>query len=176
MKQSALIVIVAIAAATATIWIQNIEYAQSTGKLIDTSTGERTEQIARSGTVGEPAPAGTLAGVTLPDRKAPPAITGDNVYVAWWTNETGNDEVMFRASTDAGQTFGDKINLSNTTDAASTRVEIGSDADSVIVTWWETNQTNDTPVMRVSNDNGETFGPQLKLATNRTLGEANVEE
>jgi hypothetical protein len=99
---------------------------------------------------------------------APPAITGDNVYVAWWTNKTGNDEVMFRASTDAGKTFGDKINLSNTTDADSTRVEIDSDADSVVVTWWETNETSDTPVMRVSDDNGKTFGPLLNLATNGT--------
>jgi hypothetical protein len=54
----------------------------------------------------------------------------------------------------------------------STRVEIDSDADSVVVTWWETNQTDDTPVMRVSNDNGETFGPTLRLATNGTIGEA----
>jgi hypothetical protein len=107
---------------------------------------------------------------------APPAITGDNVYVAWWTNETGNDEVMFRASTDAGQTFGDRINLSNTTDADSTRAEIDSDADSVVVTWWETNQTNDTPFMRVSNDNGETFGPLLELATNGTIGETELEQ
>jgi hypothetical protein len=107
---------------------------------------------------------------------APPAITGDNVYVAWWTNETGNDEVMFRASTDAGQTIGDRINLSNTTDADSTRVEIDSDADSVVVSWWETNQTDDTPVMRVSNDNGATFGPLLTLATNGTLGEASEGE
>ena len=30
--------------------------------------------------------------------------------------------------------------------------------------------------MRVSNDNGETFGTQLKLANNGTLGEVNVEE
>ena len=101
---------------------------------------------------------------------APPAITGDNVYVAWWTNKTGNDEVLFRASTDKGQTFEDKINLSNTPDAGSERVEIDSDADSVVVTWWETNQTDDTPVMRVSDDNGKTFGPLLKLATNGTLG------
>ena len=103
-------------------------------------------------------------------RAAPPAITGDNVYVAWWTNKTGNDEVLFRASTDKGQTFGDKINLSNTPDAGSERVEIDSDADSVVVTWWETNQTDDTPVMRVSDDNGKTFRPLLKLATNGTLG------
>jgi hypothetical protein len=102
--------------------------------------------------------------------KAPPAITGDHVYVAWWTNKTGNDEVFFRASDSRGQNFGDKINLSNTTDADSTRVEIDSDADSVVVTWWETNQTDETPVMRVSNDNGKTFGPLLKLASNGTVG------
>ncbi|MGH9988591.1 MAG: hypothetical protein ACRD8W_32060 [Nitrososphaeraceae archaeon] len=79
---------------------------------------------------------------------------------------------MFRASTDVGETFGDSINLSNTTDADSTRAEIDSDADSVVVTWWETNATDDTPVMRVSTDNGASFGPILMLATNGTLGEA----
>jgi hypothetical protein len=107
-------------------------------------------------------------------RAAPPAISGENVYVAWWTNNTGNniDEVMFRSSTDGGTTFGDKINLSNTTDADSTRVEIDSDADSVVVTWWETNQTSSVPVMKVSSDNGATFGPMLMLATNGTIGEA----
>ncbi len=55
--------------------------------------------------------------------------------------------------------------------AGSTRAEIDSDADSVVVTWWETNQTSDVPVMRVSNDNGETFGPMLMLAINGTIGE-----
>jgi hypothetical protein len=111
-------------------------------------------------------------------QRAPLAITGENVYVAWWTNKTANnnDEVMFRASIDGGQTFGDKINLSNTTDIDSTRVEIDSDVDSVVVTWWETNQTSDTPVMRVSNDNGATFGPMLMLATNGTIGEAEETE
>jgi hypothetical protein len=108
----------------------------------------------------------------VPGRAAPPAITGDNVYVAWWTNETGNDEVLFRASTDGGATFGDKINLSNTTEADSTRAEIDSDADSIVVTWWEGNQTDDIPVMRVSNDNGATFGPVLMLGTNGTIGAA----
>jgi hypothetical protein len=160
MKQTSLIVIIAIAVATGTIWIQNIEYAQSTGKLIDTSTGER-----RAWNEG------------LEARKAPLSISGDNVYVAWPTNDTiGNEEVMFRASTDAGQTFGNKINLSNTTDADSTRAEIDSDADSVVVTWWETNSTDDVPVMRVSNDNGESFGPLLQLSTNGTIGQAAEEE
>jgi hypothetical protein len=109
---------------------------------------------------------------------APVAITGENVYVAWWTNNTANEneEVMFRASTDGGVTFADKINLSNTTDADSTRAEIDADADSVVVTWWETNQTSDTPVMRVSNDNGATFGPTLRLGANGTIGVEEEEE
>lgn len=110
-------------------------------------------------------------------RKAPPAISGENVYVAWWTNNTANnnEEIMFRASTDGGASFGDKINLSNSTDADSWKAEIDSDADSVVVTWWETNQTADTPVMRVSTDNGATFGPMLMLTTNGTIGEAGEE-
>jgi hypothetical protein len=111
-------------------------------------------------------------------RRAPTSVTGDDVYVAWWTNNTfnNNDEVNFRASTDGGQTFGGKINLSNTTDFDSSNVEIDSDGDSVVVTWWETNQTSETPVMRVSNDNGATFGPKLQLAPNGTIGEVAEEE
>jgi hypothetical protein len=33
------------------------------------------------------------------------------------------------------------------------------DTDSVVVTWW--NQTTNTLVMRVSNDNGATFGTYI---------------
>ena len=97
-------------------------------------------------------------------------MSGDNVYVIWWSNKSGNDEVLFRASNDGGSTFGEKINLSNTTDVDFTRVEIGAEADNVVVTWWETNQVDDTPVMRISKDNGKTFGPLLILGTNGTIG------
>jgi hypothetical protein len=104
-------------------------------------------------------------------RKAPVVVSGDNIYIAWWTNNTenNNEEVMFRASSDAGQTFTDKINLSNTTDADSWRVEIHGEGDTVVVSWWEMNQTSDIPVARVSTDAGETFGPMLTLATNGTI-------
>jgi hypothetical protein len=117
-------------------------------------------------------------GKLTPDKveftEAPVAITGDNIYVTWWTNKTANDneEIMFRASTNGGTTFGDKINLSNTTNSDSWKAEIDSDANSVVVTWWETNQTSDTPVARISTDSGQTFGPMLRLATNGTIGEA----
>ena len=76
---------------------------------------------------------------------------------------------MFRASNDAGATFSDKINLSNSPDADSWRVEIAAEGADVIVTWWETNQTSDTPVARISTDGGQTFDPMLRLATNGTI-------
>src|SRR5215208_4952659 len=101
---------------------------------------------------------------------APIATSDNNVYITWWTNKTGNMEVMFRASTDNGVTFGDKINLSNTTEADSDDAQIAASGSSVYVTWWERNETSDTPVARVSNDNGATFGPMLMLATNGTIG------
>jgi hypothetical protein len=40
---------------------------------------------------------------------------------------------MFRASTDGGQTFGDKINLSNTTNSDSSNVEDSADS---FLDWW----------------------------------------
>ncbi len=110
--------------------------------------------------------------------QAPAVVSGDNIYIAWWTNNTenGNEEVMFRASTDGGATFGDRINLSNTTDADSWRVEIAGEGENVIVSWWETNQTSDIPVARISTDAGETFGPMLRLAANGTISGTEEEE
>jgi hypothetical protein len=86
-----------------------------------------------------------------------------------YSDKTKTVTLFFRVSTDKGQTFGDKINLSNTPNADSTRVEIDSDADSVVVTW-ETNQTTNTPGMKISTEDGKTFGPMLNLSANGTIG------
>ena len=108
--------------------------------------------------------------------KAPMAASqdGNNVYVVWWTNRSGNWEVMFRASADGGQTFGDKINLSNSPDTQSQTAEILAVGNNIVyVTWWELNEnvhphTNES-VMRVSTDAGQTFGPVINLGTNGTI-------
>ncbi|WP_458746561.1 hypothetical protein [Candidatus Nitrosocosmicus sp. T] len=102
---------------------------------------------------------------------APISLSGDNVYIVWWTNNTSNNisEVMFRASTDGGQSFEDKINLSNTINANSDTTEIDSDGDSVVVTWWERNQTSNEPMAKISNDAGHTFGPLIHLSQNKTI-------
>jgi hypothetical protein len=105
-------------------------------------------------------------------RKAPVVVSGDNIYIAWGTNNTenGNEEVMFRASNDGGATFGDMINIS-TSVGDSADPEIAAEGENVIVTWLETtNQTSDIPVARISDDGGETFGPNLRLAASGTIG------
>jgi hypothetical protein len=104
------------------------------------------------------------------ERKAPTSISGDNVYVTWWSNKTGNWEVLFRASTDGGKTFSDKINLSNTTGSDSLDAQLAAEGKNVIVTWWERTHTTNEPVAKMSTDNGKTFGPLLKLSTNGTIG------
>jgi hypothetical protein len=115
--------------------------------------------------------------VTIPilaKHNAPIATSGNNIYIVWWDNKTGNnDEVMFKASTDGGKTFGDKIDLSNSTNADSQDAQIdtfGNSDSNVIVTWWERKVTSNEPVARISTDNGKTFGPLLKLAANGTIG------
>jgi hypothetical protein len=77
---------------------------------------------------------------------------------------------MFRASIDRGQIFDEKINLSNTTTTDSVDAEIAAEGGKVIVTWWESNQTANEPAVRVSSNNGQTFGPILKLDSNSTIG------
>jgi hypothetical protein len=107
-----------------------------------------------------------FANIEINFRKAPIATSGDkNVYVAWPSNKTGNDEVMFKASMDGGKTFEDKINLSNSSTSESQDVQIAASGNNVYVSWWERNQTSNEPVLRVSNDNGKSFGPMIMLST-----------
>jgi hypothetical protein len=99
--------------------------------------------------------------------KAPIATSssGDHAYVTWWTNKSGNDEVMFKASTDGDKTFSNKMNLSNTPKSDSQDAQIAAAGNNVYVTWWERNQTMNEPVMRISNDNGKSFGPMIMLSS-----------
>jgi hypothetical protein len=112
----------------------------------------------------------------LAQPKAPMAVSsdGNNVYIVWWTNKSENWEVMFRASNDGGQTFGDKINLSNSSDAESQNAEIVAAGNNVFVTWWETSPETGSSesVLRVSTDAGQTFGPMILLGVNGTISTA----
>jgi hypothetical protein len=100
------------------------------------------------------------------DGKAPIAVSEDNVYVAWWGNSTGDYEVMFKASNDGGQTFGDKISLSNSTNGTSVEADVAAFGNNVYVTYADNKTGNADAFIRTSNDNGKTFGPDFKLTNN----------
>ena len=125
-----------------------------------------------SQSIGSSATVQKVAQLSAPVFLAPIAASANNVYITWSSNKTGGDfEVMFRASIDNGQTFGPKINLSNTTGVDSLDPSIAASGNNVYVSWWErANQTSNEPVMIVSNDNGHTFGPTLKLTSNGAIG------
>jgi hypothetical protein len=111
---------------------------------------------------------GTIA-VQGPERKVALAASGDDIYIAWITNKTGNDDVVFRSSNDAGATFNDKIILSNTTNATLQDIQIAAGDENVAVLWWQANATSEEPVARISADNGQTFESVANLASNGTI-------
>lgn len=98
---------------------------------------------------------------------APMATSGTNVYVVWLSNLTGHFEILFRVSSDNGQTFVDKVNLSNTPNVDSIDPQIAASGNDVYISWWE-DYGNGTrvPFFKASNDNGRTFDSVLSLSDN----------
>ena len=102
----------------------------------------------------------------IPVLLAPIATSGNNLYVAWSSNDTGHFEILFRSSIDNGQTFTDKINLSNSPAVDSIDPQIAASDNHVYVSWWEDyGGGRREPFFIVSNDNGHTFGSPLQLST-----------
>ena len=115
------------------------------------------------------------SGQIAPVLLAPMASSGNNVYVVWPSNQTGILEIVFRASSDNGRTFTEKVNLSNTPNVDSIDPEIIASDNSVYISWWEDfgNGTR-VPFFTASNDNGVTFGSVLSLSDNGPLPAQNT--
>ena len=135
-----------------------------------------TIRINGTGTMPQPTTIGAYPGLDpvedVPLEATHVATSGNNVYVASWDKKSGNWEVFLARSTDNGESFGDTINLSDSSDRRSDAAHIFAVDENLYLTWWETSKNGTTvPVFRASNDNGETFGPILTLSDNGTLGE-----
>jgi hypothetical protein len=95
------------------------------------------------------------------------AASGNNEYVGWWDNKTGNWEVLFARSTDNGATFADPINVSNSSDLSSIGARIAAEGNYMYISWIEVNPENGQKYafVRTSNDEGQTFGEPIMLTT-----------
>ena len=100
-----------------------------------------------------------------------PQVTsnGDNVYVVWEDTTQGNDDILFRASNDGGETFGNTINLSNNT-GISRFSQITVIGDNVYIVWQDntpsSNPNRHDILFRASYNSGETFGNTINLSNN----------
>ncbi|TLX85664.1 MAG: PQQ-dependent sugar dehydrogenase, partial [Thaumarchaeota archaeon] len=89
---------------------------------------------------------------------------GNNTFVIWQDNNTGNDEIFLRKSTDAGK-FSSKKNLSNNT-GSSTSPQIESFGNNTFVIWQDNSTGNDEIFLRKSNNGGITFGNTTNISNN----------
>jgi ABC-type phosphate transport system substrate-binding protein len=85
------------------------------------------------------------------------AVSGDSVYVVWPDNTSGERQVMYARSIDAGQTFTEPVALS---EGGAFNAELAAFEGRVYVVW----QGQDRILARASLDGGATFG-ELALVT-----------
>jgi hypothetical protein len=94
-------------------------------------------------------------------------VSRHNVYVVWeGTNNGGDKDIFFRASTDKGKKFEDIIDLSKNV-GTSQDPQIALHRNNVYVIWIEENEPADPDIFfRASNNNGERFKPVIDLSNN----------
>jgi hypothetical protein len=99
-------------------------------------------------------------------------LNGNNVYAVWEENtQAQKGEILFRKSTNGGNTFEGIVNLSNSERKNSTlpQVALSGNGSTVYVLWLEENDDSNTDgesniYLRSSIDNGTTFGDIIKVS------------
>ena len=93
-------------------------------------------------------------------------VQGSNVYVVWLDTSPGKQAVEFATSHDAGATFSATTILSNGVGKAN-GPQIASSGSNVYVLWSESGSRNPDVYLRVSGDNGTSFGPVVNLSKDK---------
>ncbi|HKU49942.1 MAG TPA: sialidase family protein, partial [Nitrososphaera sp.] len=93
------------------------------------------------------------------------AVSGSNVYLVWFHQESGPLEIFLRRSTDSGATWKSLVNLSkNTGDSLNPQVAVfGSN---VFVVWNDVTPGNLEILLKRSNDGGATWKSTKNLSNN----------
>jgi hypothetical protein len=92
------------------------------------------------------------------------ASSGNNLYIVWPDNKTGNWELFFTRSVDGGHTFDIPVNISNNT-SFSANATIIAHENHVSISWWDNKTGEIQPFVRSSHNNGESFENTLMLNT-----------
>src|SRR5437867_2432571 len=90
---------------------------------------------------------------------------GNNTFVVWQDNSTGNEEIFLRKSLNGGITFGNITNLSNN-NASSISPQIESFGNNTFVVWQDNSTGNEEIFLRKSLNGGITFGNITNLSNN----------
>jgi hypothetical protein len=93
------------------------------------------------------------------------ATSGNNVYVVWRDDTSGNNEILYKRSTNDGATFGATINLSNNAGDSITPA-VAASGDNVYVVWTDGTPGNPEILYKRSTDGGATFGATINLSNN----------
>src|SRR5215208_2296888 len=96
------------------------------------------------------------------------AVSGNNVYVVWRERESttpGNQEILYRRSTNAGANFGSAVNLSNST-GLSQIPAITASGNNVYVVWQDDSLVSGIPdiLYRRSTNGGTSFSGAVNLS------------
>jgi len=90
-------------------------------------------------------------------------VLAGNVYVVWVDDTPGNQDIFFIASNDNGVNFNPIINLSN--DGTKSVAPVIAIFGNIVFVVWQDGESNPSEIlMRISIDNGVTFGPTINLS------------
>lgn len=90
-------------------------------------------------------------------------VSENNIYLTWWDNTTGNNEIYFVKSNDSGKNFSTPINLSNDK-GASVDSQIAASHNNVYVTWWDNTTGNWEVFIAKSTNGGKTFVSPIDIS------------
>ena len=131
----------------------------------DSMSGNRDVYLISSGNGGEsfddPINLSKNGGVS--DQPQISATEDGHVYVTWRDSISGSKEILFRASNDNGNTFGEIKNISNNA-GSSSNPEISASDDAVYITWTDNTIGNVEVFFAASTNGGGSFSSPINLS------------
>jgi len=108
------------------------------------------------------------------------ALKGNNIYIAWTTDNLGLRETYFRRSTDSGKSFDAAIKIDDnvkSTEESAPSIAVNKDNNLIFVVWsdWSVYK-NYAPqiLLRKSSDGGGSFGKKFVLSSTNTITISNI--